>query len=191
METLEIEFKNLLTRAEFQALYNTYQLDTQPSWEQTNVYYDTPQHHLAEKKAALRLRLLPHHAEVTLKTPANHGLLETTFPLSKEEGEHWVQAKRLPSAPNIIEKLESLGIDYLTLQPFAQLTTRRVEYSLTEGALLVLDESWYTHGHDYELELEVEDFEKGRVLFDSLLVKHAIPKRPTPNKIQRATSKLL
>lgn len=49
METLEIEFKNLLTQAEFQALYNTYQLDTQPSWEQTNVYYDTPQHHLAEK----------------------------------------------------------------------------------------------------------------------------------------------
>lgn len=50
METLEIEFKNLLTQAEFQVLYNTYQLDTQPSWEQTNVYYDTPQHHLAEKK---------------------------------------------------------------------------------------------------------------------------------------------
>ena len=191
METIEIEFKNLLTEKEFNDLYETYQLSSQPTWKQTNVYYDTDQRDLAKHRAALRLRLLPHKAEITLKTPANQGLLETTLPLSKKEGEHCLQAQCLPNDTIITQKLQDFGIDNRSVRPFAQLATQRIEYALSEDALLVLDESWYEQGHDYELELEVADFEKGRVLFETLLKKHGIPKRQTPNKIQRAISKLL
>ena len=74
--------------------------------------------------------------------------------------------------------------------PFAELTTRRAEFSVTEG-LLALDESWYGQSHDYELELEVSEASSGKRAFLSLLDRLHISYRPAKNKIIRALEEKL
>ncbi len=83
------------------------------------------------------------------------------------------------------DKLAEYAITAKDLILFAELTTKRAEFSIDEG-LLALDESWYTNQHDYELELEVENSEKGKQDFKMLLDKFDITYRPAKNKIERA-----
>jgi uncharacterized protein YjbK len=182
-ETIEIEFKNLLTKMEYEKLLKAFKVEDKQIISQTNHYYDTPDFTLKELGSALRIREKNDHYEMTLKQPAAVGLLETTQYLSKDEYLDAIKNGILPKGI-IHDRLEQLNISFNDLEYFGSLTTKRAELSYKEG-LLVLDHSLYLNTEDYEVEYEVEDFQRGQTTFKELLEQFSIPIQITPNKIAR------
>lgn len=187
---VEIEFKTLLTREEYQRVIAFYQLDHSAFHTQTNLYFDTLDHQLKQKKFGLRIRTMEDKAELTLKSPLKEGLLETTDILSLDEAADLRENQRILFTGAVADRLIQEQIDPAAVKPFAELTTRRAEFSVTEG-LLALDESWYGQSHDYELELEVSEASSGKRAFLSLLDRLHISYRPAKNKIIRALEEKL
>lgn len=181
---LEIEFKNLLTDEEYQYLFNEFNFKKHAYIIQKNIYFDTPDQALKKRKSALRIRLKDQLAEYTLKTPKANGLLEITENFSSQEAENFV-SRSLPDQGEIADLLQKWNINIKDLQKLGSLTTKRYELQLNEEVLLVLDESWYNQQHDFELEMEVQDYDRGKQFFTDFLAQHRIPKRPTQNKIKR------
>ncbi len=182
-ETIEIEFKNLLTKLEYEKLLKAFKVKDEQIISQTNHYFDTPDFTLKEFGSALRIREKYNHYELTLKQPAAVGLLETTQTLSQDEFLAAIKNEILPKGI-IHERLEQLNISSMYLEYFGSLTTKRAEFPYKEG-LLVLDHSSYQNTEDYEVEYEVEDFQRGQLAFKELLEQYSIPLRITPNKIAR------
>ena len=75
MNHLEIEYKTLLTKDEYNRLAMLFSHVTPVT--QTNYYIDTPQSDMRNKKLSLRIRTLPTHGELTLK---KSGTWSTTLP---------------------------------------------------------------------------------------------------------------
>jgi uncharacterized protein YjbK len=182
-ETIEIEFKNLLTIVEYEKLLKVFKVKDEQIISQTNHYFDTNDFTLKELGSALRIREKIDYYEMTLKQPATVGLLETTQYLSKDEFLAAIKNGILPKGL-IHERLEPLNISFNDLEYFGSLTTKRAEFSYRQG-LLVLDHSLYLNTEDFEVEYEVEDFQRGQLAFKELLEQYNIPLRITPNKIAR------
>ncbi len=185
-QQLEIEFKAMLRKAEYLKICNYYALKGSDFHTQTNVYFDHPNHLLKEKKWALRIRLLEDHGELTLKTPSSAGRIETTDKLSLLQTQELITNRHILTNGFVAEKLRQAAIDPASLIPTAKLTTKRAEFLIDQG-LLAIDENWYGTQHDFELELEVTDPQKGRSDFLKLLTHWQIPYRPSQNKIARAS----
>ncbi|OEK64779.1 CYTH domain-containing protein [Staphylococcus equorum] len=178
----EIEFKQLLSQSQYQSIYNKYFPEMQP-FSQTNYYIDTEQFDLRSHKSALRIRVKDDYYEMTLKVPAEVGLMEYNFEthvipeLNKE-----LVANDLPL--EITEQLNKMNVDVNQLVILGALTTSRLEKEV-QGNLLVLDKSDYLNYQDYELEYEVEDYDDGLIQFKMILeafdMKHETPE----NKVQR------
>lgn len=182
-QNIEIEFKNLLTAAQYQAIYNIYQLNDETAIDQTNYYFDTPDFLLKQHHSALRIRHYLDHYELTLKSPAAVGKLEQTILLQAEQAQLILtDAQLLPEAMH--ELLANMNINVQDLQCFGSLRTIRYEKQLSTG-LLVLDHSFYEGIEDYELEFEVTDGQQGLQDFKAILAQFQIKSQPTPNKIKR------
>lgn len=179
---LEIEFKNLLTQSEFAQL--TAAFHATEFIRQTNTYFDTTDAHIKARGGALRIREKGDAVECTLKlpNPDGHGLNEFTQQLRFEAEK---QALTYLEEANEIHTL--LGEFAITdpLHQLTSLTTKRCEFPYEQG-LLVLDESFYSGHHDFEIEFEHFDYELGLEIFTQLLTTHQIPTRQTPSKIKRA-----
>jgi uncharacterized protein YjbK len=182
-ETIEIEFKNLLTNTEYENLLKTFNVEEKDIVSQINHYFDTHEFALKNLGSALRIREKNNSFEMTLKQPAAIGLLETTQTLSAYEFQTAIQHHKFPKGI-VQERLEQLKITVTNIEYFGSLTTRRVEFPYKEG-LLVFDHSFYLNTEDYEIEYEAEDFQRGQIVFQELLKQHAIPIRKTQNKIAR------
>ncbi|WP_251552460.1 CYTH domain-containing protein [Neobacillus muris] len=182
-QTIEIEFKNMLTKQEYEALLRNFKLDEKDKFSQENHYFDTPLFALKQLGCALRIRNKQNSFEMTLKQPAAVGLLETNQWLTSEEANQAIQYGKLPLGA-ISGILEDKGISFSDIEYFGSLVTHRAETSYKHG-LIVLDHSIYLNHEDYELEFEVPDFQEGRIEFLKLLQCCGIPKRETENKIQR------
>ncbi|MBC1603159.1 CYTH domain-containing protein [Paenilisteria rocourtiae] len=182
-QELEIEFKNMLTTSEYDLLIREFRLEPTDFFTQTNYYFDTADFQLKDRLAALRIRKRESHYELTLKTPEQIGLLETTQILAEEQVTAILDGANIPVGP-VRDTLGTFGIDHQNLVMFGSLTTTRAEKSYKKG-LLVFDKSFYGNTHDFELEYEVTDFEKGQAVFTRFLEDRGIPKRPTMNKILR------
>lgn len=182
-QNIEIEFKNMLTKVEYEKLLKEFNIDMQQIFSQENHYFDTNEFALKTFGSALRIRKKPGGCEMTLKQPADIGLLETNQDLSEEEAFQAIQCNKLPKG-KIKQIIEDLGIPFSKLEYFGSLTTNRVEVEYTHG-LLVLDHSIYLNNQDYELELEVNDEQHGKEHFLALLEQYRIPVRHTQNKIRR------
>jgi uncharacterized protein YjbK len=182
-ETIEIEFKNLLTKVEYENLLKTFNVEDKDIVKQSNHYFDTPNFSLKDLGSALRIREKKNSFELTLKQPANVGLLETTQHLSSNEFEAAIKQQIFPEGI-VQERLEQLDIAFTNIVYFGFLTTKRAEFPYKEG-LLVLDHSFYLEKEDYEIEYEVEDFQTGQLVFQELLKQYDIPIRKTQNKIAR------
>ncbi len=183
-QNLEIEYKTMLDKSTYQRLLAHYQLKAEDFHTQTNYYFDTKEDSLKKKNCGLRIRLMDNKAEYTLKTPDQNGRLETTDFFSYEEGETFIQTSTLPKSGAVFNKLAEIGVSADELSSIGYLTTKRAEFSISEG-LLALDESIAENLHDYELELEVSHAEKGEKDFQHLLDTLGIPFQPAKNKIQR------
>jgi uncharacterized protein YjbK len=182
-ETIEIEFKNLLTKVEYENLLKTFNVKEKDIVMQSNHYFDTPEFALKNLGSALRIREKKNNFELTLKQPAAVGLLETTQLLSAKEFKAAIQQQIFPKGI-VQERIEQLKIAFNKIVYFGSLTTKRAEYPYKEG-LLVLDHSFYLNKEDYEIEFEVEDFQSGQLVFQGLLKQYEIPIRKTQNKIAR------
>jgi uncharacterized protein YjbK len=182
-ETIEIEFKNLLTKVEYENLLKTFNVKEKDIVMQSNHYFDTPEFDLKNLGSALRIREKRNNLELTLKQPAAVGLLETTQHLSVNEFQAAIQQQIFPKGI-VQERLEQLKIAFNKIVYFGSLTTKRAELPYKVG-LLVLDHSFYLKKEDYEIEYEVEDFQTGQLVFQELLKQYDIPIRKTQNKIAR------
>ncbi|MCD8914374.1 CYTH domain-containing protein [Staphylococcus simulans] len=178
----EIEYKQLLTRDEYDALRNEY-FNTLKPFTQKNHYIDTPDFALAEHLMALRIREIKDDYEMTLKVPAEVGLTEynhITTVIPKQDMH--LSPDHLPD--DILSVLQNAEIDVTQLYVLGALTTHRMETEIEEG-LLVLDHSEYLGTEDFELEFEVEQPEAGLKKFQQILqtfnIKSYIPK----NKVAR------
>ncbi|WP_270908684.1 CYTH domain-containing protein [Staphylococcus saprophyticus] len=178
----EIEFKQLLTQSQYQSIYKTYFQDV-GTFSQTNYYIDTSQFDLKANQSALRIRVKDDYNEMTLKIPAEVGLMEYNFETRVvPELNKSITTQMLPA--EIIEQLEKMDFDLNQLVILGALTTERLEKEVN-GNLLVLDKSRYLAFEDFELEFEVDDYDEGFKQFKNILeqfnMQHEIP----DNKVQR------
>lgn len=188
-QELEIEFKNLLTREEYEKLMSHYFSSEHTGFSQTNVYFDTANFDLKKAKCALRIRVKNNSAELTLKTPFEGHHQESNLTLDWHEAKDTIDKGQFTLPSELYDFLsEEIGLSNPTVNKLAELTTLRYEKEY-EGCLLVLDKSCYSNTTDYEIELESNTIESGMEMFNSILSRFSIPKRKTPNKIARAFSK--
>jgi uncharacterized protein YjbK len=182
-QNLEIEFKNMLTKNEYQMLIDFFQIGDEKIISQENHYFDTPSFLLKENSSALRIRQKGGKFEMTLKQPYQDGLLETNQHLSQEEATLAIQTGKLPDG-KIKELVTNMNISFTEIAYFGSLVTKRAEIKYREG-LLVFDHSYYLNKEDFELEYEVENYHQGKQIFFEFLEQHNIPQRKTDNKIKR------
>ncbi|WP_086276033.1 CYTH domain-containing protein [Candidatus Enterococcus testudinis] len=186
-EQIEIEFKTLLSETNYNHLIAHYQITTSDIKTQVNHYFDTPDQQLRNKRYGLRVRTTALYDELTLKTPVDNGLLETTDRLTKEETAEILRTGRILQTGAVAKRLLTASIDPTAIVPLTSLTTKRAEFPIKEG-LLAIDHSWYGDKEDFELELEVTDPISGKDAFLALLTAFEIPYMPAKNKIERAMS---
>ncbi len=184
-EQIEIEFKNLLSDAEFERLIAAHHISDEQFIEQKNHYFDTPNFALKDCQSALRIREKNGRYEMTLKQPLpdGHGLLETNLTLDSGAARALLSGETIQEGP-VYDKVQLMGIDPNLLSCFGTLTTARAEIPYEDG-LLVFDKSTYFDVTDYELEFEANHYEKGKIIFQELLQKANIPARATDNKVKR------
>ncbi|MEC0281222.1 CYTH domain-containing protein [Terribacillus saccharophilus] len=182
-QEIEIEFKNLLTKAEFNKLYIAFNMESVPEIQQVNHYFETKDFQLKQHGAALRIREKNGQYQSTLKQPQGDGLLETHDYLTEQEANSWLQGS-ITLGPEISKQLQELGISAAALTYGGSLETIRREKSYND-TIIVLDKSKYSDVTDYELELEAQSYAHGERVFSTILTENDIAKRKTPNKIQR------
>lgn len=181
-QEIEIEFKNLLTKAEFNHLLDAYAFP-KDAHTQTNFYFETEDFRLKDKHSALRIREKNDNYTLTLKEPYEDGLLESHDALTKQEATAWIEGN--PVAKEFTSKqLAKLNIPEEDFKYYGSLQTERREINF-DNVLLVLDYSKYNQQEDFELELEADNFKTGKQIFEEILNKHQIPTRKTPSKIER------
>nr|WP_035510766.1 CYTH domain-containing protein [Halobacillus karajensis] len=182
-QEIEIEFKNMLKKNEYQKVYQFLPFESVELIEQTNYYFETEDMLLKQQGAALRIRQKNGQWTLTLKQPHEEGLLETHDSLSEDGANLWIQNKMMET-PEVSKQLRDLGITIEHLHYLGSLTTRRkeVEYN---GATIVLDHSLYYDKEDYELEVEASSQENGKKVIREILNACNIPERQTDNKIKR------
>jgi uncharacterized protein YjbK len=182
-QNIEIEFKNMLTKAEYERILLSFNIGEKQLFTQENLYFDTPDFALKKAESALRIRKKGKDYVMTLKQPREIGLLETNQKLTLEETAAALNDGRLPGG-QIKQLIEENNIPFTKIEYFGSLITKRAEFSYENG-LLVLDHSLYLQHEDYEIEYEVENFQEGQTNFHALLKRFKIPVRQSENKVSR------
>ncbi|MDH4596208.1 CYTH domain-containing protein [Listeria innocua] len=183
VKELEIEFRNLLTKEEYDRLIEDFRIKKDDFFEQTNFYLDTADFGLKERNSALRIRKLETQYQLTLKTPEARGLMETTQILAADQATAITDGANIPVGP-VRDTLKEIGINHEDLQVFGSLKTIRAEKDYKKG-LLVFDKNFYGSISDFDLEYEVSDYDKGKEIFDKLLKEYQITNHPAENKVAR------
>ncbi|UPH48507.1 CYTH domain-containing protein [Listeria innocua] len=183
VKELEIEFRNLLTKEEYDRLIEDFRIKEDDFFEQTNFYLDTADFGLKERNSALRIRQLETQYQLTLKTPEARGLMETTQILAADQATAITDGANIPVGP-VRDTLKEIGINHEDLQVFGSLKTIRAEKDYKKG-LLVFDKNFYSSISDFDLEYEVSDYDKGKEIFDKLLKEYQITNHPAENKVAR------
>jgi uncharacterized protein YjbK len=183
-QEIEIEFKNIVTEAEFSLLCEKFSIEKAAFQKQINHYFDTDDFRLKKHGSALRIREKNNTFTLTLKQPNEVGLLETHQNLTKDEAEGALNFGKLPLG-SIASQLEnSFQIDLSKCLYLGSLKTNRAEIPYL-GGTLVFDHSFYFDVDDFEIEYEVKDEKKGKEVFENIFSKYKIPLRKTDNKIKR------
>ena len=180
---IEIEYKNLLTKHDFERLQQFFKIESNQFFTQQNHYFDTKDFDLKSQASALRIREKNETFELTLKQPAAEGKLESNQMITKQEAAAFVKDGQFPAGA-VQAIIKQVGLNPLQFTCFGTLRTDRAEISY-RGGLIVLDHSYYGGKEDYELEYEVEDAQAGQKIFMELLETLNIPLQKTENKVKR------
>ena len=181
-QEIEIEFKTILNEKDFNKLLHAMPFPAQPI-EQVNHYFDTMEMALKQHRSALRIREKAETATLTLKQPQEEGILETHDKLTPEECDRWLKGSPVNKEHNA-GPLQQMNVNVDDLIHYGSLTTRRYAFK-DDGLVYVLDESNYLGRHDFELELEANNYKAGAKAFDALLGQYGIKKQPPVTKIER------
>ncbi|AMB99632.1 hypothetical protein AWM75_06380 [Aerococcus urinaehominis] len=184
-EEIEIEFKNMLTQAEYDLIYQSLDLSHVPAIYQVNSYFDQ-EAILADHGIAVRLRLADQQAEITLKHgQLDHQNIEINQPISLSKAQKIMAAACLDLPDTLVGYLNKVGIDNLyKLKQTGRFQTKRYQVNY-QDQLLVLDQVNFGTSQDYELEMEVNDYELGSHTFNACLDYFKIPRRPSQPKVKR------
>jgi len=182
-QQVEIEFKNLLTKKEYNHLLSHFKIKKSDFVSQKNFYFDTKSFSLKERRCALRIRYKNGSYELTLKEPLQIGLLETNQSLTDREADLLFNNLAFPDG-DVKKRIELLQLAPNEIVYFGSLKTIRAECVYKDGTL-VFDRNYYLKKEDYELEYEVTDYDQGKKHFQQLLQTFSIPHRKTINKVAR------
>ncbi|MBM7607907.1 uncharacterized protein YjbK [Lysinibacillus composti] len=183
-QEIEIEFKNNLTKKQYEELLSSFHIADEMILRQTNHYFDTPTWHLKNQASGLRIRETKEKIVCTLKEKTSkHTHLETTDVLTKEQADSMLNGNAF-LAPTVKEKLIQIKVPIDQLAVFGSLTTDRVEIPYM-GGTLVFDHSFYLNRDDYEVEYEANDEKIGAQIFEEFLKKFNIEKQIADKKIAR------
>lgn len=189
-QEIEIEFKNVLTKEQYEQLLQFFNVQSDQILRQTNYYFDTPNWDLRTRASALRIRQKDDRIVCTLKerSSSENVHIETTDPLTKEQSKAMLSGSDF-LAPNVKEKLLQYNIPIDQLQMFGSITTDRVEIPY-KGGTLVFDHSFYLQQEDYEVEYETSNEQEGSIIFTDFLKQHKIEINVAEKKIARFMSAL-
>lgn len=187
MKELEIEFKNLLSEADYNMLYEAYFKDSDVI-RQTNYYIDTESLSLRKNTLLLRVRSKNGAQEMTLKVPNARGVMEFhgEIDIDLAEGVK-VDAGDIPEI--ILDELAAHQIDVTDVYIFGALTTYRREVPYQDG-ILTLDKNEFLDAVDHELEYEVADYDRGETHFFNLLEEFDIIRQTEMTKSERFYNRL-
>lgn len=178
---MEFEAKNLLTEQEYQLLVAHFNYNKPKT--QINYYFETDDFLLRSKGAALRIRELNSQYVLTLKQPAQDGLLETHVKITEEIKNQWLTGQTVV-IPQFKNQLDKLAVNPEKLKYWGNLRTDRIEIE-QEDITIVLDKSFYNNTIDYELEIEANSMTRAKDKLNQLLITHQIDRKNTVNKIVR------
>lgn len=175
---LEIEYKTLLTEAQYLLLKESLVIDQEIT--QKNTYYDNPKQQIRKAANMCRVRAINNQYEFTLKIPEEAGVREySTFSHS----------------PNILQdKFQDIliahGFSHVSLPITTTLTQRSLSHDTY--AQICLDRTTFEDGScDFELEYEL--YQADDKAFDAylqLLDAFKIPYKKAPAKFARALNRL-
>ena len=186
MNHLEIEFKSGLTKEQFLSILPLFK-NIQPI-KQTNYYIDTPDFAIRDHKMALRVRTFENSAELTLKVSQTIGNMEYNQQLKASEVKLLLEELVFPPGEILNYLLEAI-IPIENLKILGHLKSIRLEMKHKIG-LLALDENSYFDITDYEIELEVQNPEKGKIDFLNFLEQNKLPYTQLKSKIARFAKNL-
>ena len=183
-ENLEIEYKLLLSREQFDNLTHYYD-HMAHVYTQTNTYFTSQA--LQEKRIALRIREKEKAYEMTVKTKAEGtGRKEYNLALTKEDAQFFLNGGMKEN--EITSMLKAMDIDLSEIKILCRLKTIRHDIQLEDG-MLSLDANYYHGQEDYEMEFELCDLEAGKKTFTLLLKKHKLSyQQNCESKLKRALS---
>ncbi|HFI0076989.1 TPA: CYTH domain-containing protein [Streptococcus suis] len=181
---LEIEYKTLLTKSEYNRLLSEFS-DVTPIY-QTNYYIDTPNLDMKNNRFSLRIRTFEDVAELTLKIPQEIGNQEYNQLLDIKTAQDYIDHFELPSG-QIADLISKTTVPLNQLAVWGHLKTKRLEKETSIG-LMALDENNYLGQTDYELEVEVSDAEEGKILFFEFLKKKSIQFKYASSKVARTAA---
>lgn len=184
-EALEIEYKNILSPAEYQDLVGEFEECQQRIKHLHNSYYDTADRKLKAKGMGLRIRQADHYQHLTLKVhQADQEMLEYTEKLTAKELEQSRSQERPVPKKELENVLAQAGIAWQDLEMIGHFQTLRREIPY-KGQLVVLDACQFDHYQDYELEMEVTSPATGWQIFQAFLEARQIERRPAAVKVAR------
>lgn len=179
-KNLEIEYKVLVTKEQFETLASNY-----PSLtfiRQINTYYDTEDLQIRKQNGSMRIREKEGHFLFTLKKHVEGGLME----FEKE-----VPCNDLTAFQD--EEIKALLDSYQLTKPLIRLTDLTTDRAVvfTGDAELCFDHSFYHGLEDYEIEYEYKKEHDGLAAFQALLRPIAITyEKNCVSKSKRALSSL-
>lgn len=181
MDHLEIEFKILINQETYEKIIADYQSKQIDEYSQTNYYLFHDE--LDKRRYSLRIRYKKGKYELTLKTPHDKGLNEYNLDIDEKIKEQIFHHQKISN--KIFDFLEKENIHCEDLICGSYLTTYRHDIPLENG-LLSIDRNEYNHHVDYEIEFEVNDYEKGLKQFQQIIEPYGlIYKENCLSKIRR------
>lgn len=178
--SLEVEFKTLLTKEEYERLANMFK--DSHSDIQTNHYFDTNRFSLKALESSLRVRERD-SLELTLKKKKGYAMQEYTLPITEEMFNEIKATGIVPDSELKNELVPLIGEQKLF--NFLSLSTKRM-YTQYKKGILFLDKSTFCGVTDYELEYEARNYIDGKKEFIELINDLQIQYKKSEKKVQRA-----
>ncbi|VEF48687.1 adenylate cyclase [Bacillus freudenreichii] len=182
---IEIEFKNMVSKENFNKILHFFQVSEKKFITQKNHYFDTEDLSLGKRKSALRIREVNNGFELTFKKAVEVGVLEVNQSVSFDQAQALLKEKTFPPG-EVRDELLLMGISPAALDYKGLLQTDRAELPFKHGQLM-FDHSKYLGKEDFEVEFEVDKYylSQGESDFYRLFHELNIPFIKADNKIKR------
>lgn len=185
-DKLEVSFRTLLTKAEYQRLCKQY--SEKPSNLQTNYYFDTARYTLKAAEVVLRVRVREgSRYELALRRKKGYNKVEIVNQITEDEFNKFLETGDIPSL-EVKAEIGDLIKDQKILN-YMSLSTFRIYFPHKHG-VLAIDKCEYLGQTDYELEFQASTRDQGRKDFVETVKELNINYKVADTKIKRAYNAL-